>query len=169
MHGLEILHIKARYNRWMNDQLYTVCAEMSDDERKLDMDAFFGSIHGTLNHILLADRVWLGRLRGQPFKVAGLNQELYADFQALAREHRQTAADLEDLVLAMRPEHLDAPLTYTSLSVPQQKTHTRGFILLHLFNHQTHHRGQVTALISRLGHDFGVTDLIACPSLPPAL
>lgn len=167
MHGLDALQMQTRYNCWMTDQLYDVCAQMSDDERRLDVGAFFRSIHGTLNHILLADRVWLGRLRDTPFPVATLDQTLYADFQVLAHEHRQTAADIEGMVLGMTPDTLDEPLTYLSLSTPTQRTHTRGLILLHLFNHQTHHRGQVTAMVSALGHDFGVTDLIACPSLPP--
>lgn len=82
----------ARYNRWMNERLYECCAQLSDAQRKEDVGAFFKSIHSTLNHLLLADRVWLGRFRGEPFPARALNQELYADFDTLRRERRRTDA-----------------------------------------------------------------------------
>jgi uncharacterized damage-inducible protein DinB len=66
MDTLDSLKILAGYNRWMNDKLYALCGTLTDAERKLDRKAFFGSIHGTLNHLLLADRGWLSRFRGQP-------------------------------------------------------------------------------------------------------
>ncbi|WP_017523173.1 DinB family protein [Pusillimonas noertemannii] len=163
MTELAMLQTMAGYNRWMNERLYDVCAGMSDDERKRDMGAFFGSIHKTFNHILLADRVWLGRLAGHPFKVDSLDQELYADFGALARERAMADSELEDLVSKLNPRLLQESITYLSISQRQEATLPRGLILLHVFNHQTHHRGQITAIMSRLGHDFGVTDLIAFP------
>jgi len=163
MNELSMLQTMAGYNSWMNEKLYGVCAAMSDGERKQDMKAFFGSIHRTFNHILLADRVWLGRLAGRPFAVKSLDEELYADFQELARERKATDAEIQSTVAGLSPEHLKAPITYRSISSRQEMTRPRGLILLHLFNHQTHHRGQVTAIMSQLGHDFGVTDLMAFP------
>ncbi|TFL13603.1 damage-inducible protein DinB [Pusillimonas caeni] len=159
----DMLQVMAGYNRWMNERLYDVCAGMSDEERKRDMKAFFGSIHKTFNHILLADRVWLGRLAAQPFEVHSLDQELYADFQALARERAMTDSEIEDTVSNLSPERLKESITYRSISRRQEATLPCGLILLHMFNHQTHHRGQVTAIMSQLGRDFGVTDLIAFP------
>ena len=85
----------AAYNRWMNDKLYAACAELSDEERKLDRHSFFKSIHLTLNHILLADRVWFGRFIGKPIKVASLDQELYASFADLRAERGSTDQDIE--------------------------------------------------------------------------
>lgn len=151
----------ARYNRWMNEKLYETCARLSDDELKLDMKAFFGSIHGTLNHILLTDRVWLGRLTGQPFAVRSLDQELYAEFILLAQERRKTDDAIEHLVAGLSQAEMDDIIPYRSISLEKETSATRGFILLHLFNHQVHHRGQATTLISQLGHDVGVTDLMA--------
>ena len=77
----------AQYNAWMNDKLYAACAALSDDERKRDRGAFFGSIHATLNHLLVADSIWMGRFEGQPFAFKGLDQELHASFDEL-RTHR---------------------------------------------------------------------------------
>ncbi len=168
MNGLTMMKTMAGYNRWMNEKLYEVCASMPDEERKRDMKAFFGSVHQTLNHILLADRIWLSRLTGQPFAVTALNQELYAEFPELRRERGLTDAGLEAVVDANGPESLDELITYTSFTSQKEMTMSRGTILLHVFNHQTHHRGQVTTLMSQLGYDFGVTDLIAAPFARPA-
>src|SRR5687767_12328888 len=73
----------AQYNQWMNERLYECCARIPDEERKRDAGAFFKSIHGTLNHLLLGDRIWLGRFLGKPFAVTSLAQQLYADFDEL--------------------------------------------------------------------------------------
>lgn len=157
----------SRYNRWMNERLYEVCSRLSEDELRLDMKAFFRSIHGTLNHILLADKLWLGRLDGQPFTVNSLDQVLYMEFPLLAHARKQTDLDIEHLVRRLNLEDVDAPITYHSISENKQNTSTRGFALLHLFNHQTHHRGQITAMLAQLGHDYGTTDLMAMPSRKP--
>ncbi|MFT0533757.1 DinB family protein [Castellaniella hirudinis] len=153
----------ARYNRWMNEKLYDTCARLSDEELKLDMKAFFGSIHGTLNHILLADRVWLARLAGVPCAIRSLDQVLYTEFIPLAQARKTTDNDLDRMMAGLSREAMDERITYRPISQGKASSATRGFILLHLFNHQTHHRGQVTSLISQLGHDVGVTDLIALP------
>jgi uncharacterized damage-inducible protein DinB len=90
--------VLARYNRWMNEKFYAVAAELTDEERKQDRGAFFKSIHATLNHILLADRVWMGRFTGAvledgwmgPGGIRSLDQELYSDFEQLRRERTKT-------------------------------------------------------------------------------
>ncbi|MFA7578913.1 DinB family protein [Castellaniella sp.] len=153
----------AHYNQWMNDRLYQTCAKLSDDELHLDMKAFFGSIHATLNHIILSDRVWLGRLANQPFPVHSLSQQLFAEFPELARQRHLTDLAICRTISALQPADLDRAVTYRSISQGHETTRTLDAILLHLFNHQTHHRGQVTTLLAQLGHDMGVTDLIACP------
>ena len=101
-------HALARYNTWMNDRLYAVCTALPDAERRRDRGAFFRSIHGTLNHLLLTDRAWLGRFtgdralaesrdaEGRPISLTGrLDQELYADFDLLRRERTRTDAAIE--------------------------------------------------------------------------
>ena len=91
----EYLVTMCRYNAHMNGNVYELCATIPDAERKADRGAFFKSIHGILNHLLLADRVWLGRFIGVPFVVESLSQELDSDFETL-RAERQTT----DLALA---------------------------------------------------------------------
>ncbi len=85
----------ARYNRWMNEKLYACAAQLDDGARKADMGAFFKSIHGTLNHLLLADRVWMGRFVGPLFTPPSLAHELHADFGDLRRGRAKTGADLQ--------------------------------------------------------------------------
>lgn len=156
----------ARYNRWMNEKLYAVCAELSDEARKEDRRAPFTSIHGTLNHLLLADRVWLGRFTGAPFPARSLDQELYADFDELRRERVKTDDEIEAWVNGLTDEALAAPFRFTSMMNPQTFEGPLWFTVAHFFNHQTHHRGQLTTLLEQAGADFGVTDLLRLPDSP---
>ena len=153
----------ARYNRWMNGKLYDAAAQLDDAARKADLGAFFKSIHGTLNHLLLADRVWMGRFVGPTFVPQSLGQELYADFAELRRERERTDAAIETYVAGLDDEALRGVLRYTSISRPAPQEKPLGLALAHFFNHQTHHRGQVTTLLMQRGVDPGVTDLIAMP------
>jgi uncharacterized damage-inducible protein DinB len=166
MMSSECLNTLARYNAWMNDKLYAVAATLTDEERKRDCGAFFKSIHGTFNHLLVADRVWLSRFNGIPapegFMAPGiraLDQELYADFDELCRQRTLTDEELSAFVARLSQERLAAPLVFVrrghTLESPLWGT------LAHVFNHQTHHRGQVTTLLSQQGRDPGVTDLFA--------
>ena len=163
----------ARYNAWMNAKLYDKAAELSEAERRRDAGAFFRSIHGTLNHLLLTDRAWLWRLTGdariaesrdaagKPIAMTGrLDQELYADFEPLRRERVRTDADITAFAAALTPERLDAEITYRTTAGVEQR-HALWWAVSHFFNHQTHHRGQVTTLLRQAGVDPGVTDLIA--------
>ena len=163
MKHAEYFQTLARYNRWMNERLYAICAQMSEEERKLDRGAPFRSMHRTLNHLLLTDRAWLGRFHSQPFPVKSLDQELYADFEELRRERAITDAEISAWAAALSDEILDGDLTFTSISVPATHTKPMWLCALHLFNHQTHHRGQLTTLIEQAGYDCGVTDLGALP------
>jgi uncharacterized damage-inducible protein DinB len=153
----------ARYNQWMNQRLYAACATLTDAQRTQDLGAFFKSIHGTLNHVLLADRVWLGRFRGVPFAVRGLDEELYADFAALRAERARTDADFSAWVETLQPQDFTRDLEYTSISSSARMKKPLWLAVAHAFNHQTHHRGQVTTLLKQSGVDPGVTDLIAMP------
>ena len=160
---MAMLRLQAAHNRWMNEKLFAVCGRLADEERKRDMGAFFRSIHGTFNHLLLVDRLWLGRVRHAPFSIVSLDQELYADFAVLAREREKTDAGIAAFVTTLEPADLAEPVSYTSFLTKSGVTLPLGVILTHLFHHQTHHRGQITTLISQLGHDFGDTDLIYMP------
>jgi uncharacterized damage-inducible protein DinB len=167
MNTIELFRVQADYNRWMNERLYAVCAGIGDAERRRDLGAFFHSIHGTLNHILLADYIWLGRLKQRPFPAISLGQELYADFAELRARRAATDGELVDYVARLVPDDLSGVVRYTSVTSGKASALPLVVVLSHVFNHQTHHRGQVTALVSRLGHDVGVMDLIRLPGLEP--
>jgi uncharacterized damage-inducible protein DinB len=162
----EWLGASARYNRWMNNKLYQLAATLSDEERKRDRGAFFKSIHGTFNHLLLADRVWLARFKGINVAdeflgpgIRSLDQELYVDFGELRRERALTDDELSAWVLGLDNERLAAPLVYMRRGQRQQSP--LWWAVAHVFNHQTHHRGQITALLTQQGCDPGSTDLFA--------
>ena len=159
--------VLARYNRWMNDKVFAVSANLTDEQRKQNCGAFFKSIHGTLNHLLVADRVWMGRFIGAvlepdeigPGGIRSLNQELYEVFEELRQQRKQMDAEIEQWVATLRPEQLAAPLRYLRQGVMWD--FPLWWSVAHLFNHQTHHRGQVTTLLMQAGQDPGVTDLLA--------
>lgn len=165
MHDLALLRLMADHNHWMNQSLYGTVAALEDAARKHDRGAFFRSIHGTLNHILLADRIWLGRLTAVPFAFQSLDQELYADFAELRQAREATDAELRALVGGLAPAALAEPVVYWSGVKKAEMAMPRGLILLHLALHQTHHRGQITTVLHQMGVDVGITDL---PFMPGA-
>jgi uncharacterized damage-inducible protein DinB len=160
----------AQYNRWMNERLYAVCRELSDADRKQDRGAFFRSIHGTLNHGLLGDRLWLARFRHEGFTTTGLDEELYADFETLSRERGRTDDAIDAFVAGLEDQALAAPFRFRAVVVDREFTFELRFLVTHFFNHQTHHRGQLTTLLSQAGVEPGVTDLLWLPGaeLTPA-
>jgi uncharacterized damage-inducible protein DinB len=160
MDGPRAFRMLAGYNRWMNERLYALCAGLSDEERKRDRKAFFRSIHRTLNHILLADRSWLGRFTGTEFPIRSLDQELYADFEDLRRERAVTDAAIEEFCARLDEDRLAGAIEYGTLAGKRYR-HPLEPALVHFFHHQTHHRGQLTTLLSQLDIDPGATDVIA--------
>lgn len=163
----------AEYNFWMNGKVYDAAATLGEEDLHRDRGAFFGSIFGTLNHLVVADTIWLKRLAEIP-SLAPLKPELSALAPA-ATLNQQVETTLS--ALRSRREYLDGliirameefsgqdeafVLTYkrvTGLGEAMQKP--MWFVLSHIFNHQTHHRGQVTTLLSQAGLDIGVTDII---------
>ncbi len=163
MLALDTFRTMAQYNRWMNGRLYAVCAEIPDAERKRDRGAFFKSIHGTFNHLLLGDRLWLGRFLDRPFRADSLDQELYADFDELRAERERTDKDILDFSDSLDEEALARDFRVTTIVNPGDHVFPFRHVLLQFFNHQTHHRGQVTTLIKQAGYEPGVTDLMWLP------
>jgi len=159
----------ATYNAWMNERLYDLCAGLTDEARKRDMGAFFKSIHGTLNHLLLADRVWMGRFTGKPFAVRSLDQEIYADFAELRSQRSRTDGDITAWVASLDAKDFERDFSYTSIAKPQPRSAPLWLAITHFFNHQTHHRGQLTTLMKQLGIDPGVTDLIWMPDVTSSM
>ncbi|HET7768075.1 MAG TPA: DinB family protein [Chloroflexota bacterium] len=153
----------ARYNTWMNERLYACCARVPDADRREDVGAFFKSLHGTLNHLLVADRIWMGRFTGVPFAARSLDQELYAGFEELRAQREATDQDIERWAKALTDAELEGDITYMSLVDPAPRRYPMAFVVAHFFNHQAHHRGQLTTLLSQRGIDPGVTDLLWLP------
>ena len=163
----EYCRTMARYNRWMNERLYELCAGIPDDERRRDRGAFFRSIHGTLNHILYADLAFLSRFTGDPPEVPPLGVTLYERFEELREVRQRIDERLLEWSAGLSESWLAASFTYTSKVDGAERTLPTWILVAHLFNHQAHHRGQLTTLLSQMGHDPGVTDLPFMPGVAP--
>ena len=157
--------LMARYNQWMNGKLYAVCAQMTDEERRRDLGAFFRSVHSTLNHLLFGDRAWLGRFTGEHLELAPIGEDLFEDFAALRAERERMDERLLSWAGALDREWLASDFTYTSGIDRVTRTVPAWVLVTHLFNHQAHHRGQLTTLIKQLGYEPGVTDLPWMPGV----
>jgi len=163
MISVEYCQLLARYNRWMNERMYAAAATLSDEERKRDRRAVFGSIHRTLNHILWADRGWIGRFTGVPSTVAAFGADMFDDFDELTRERESTDTRILDWAGRLSPDWLAGSLEYRAASDGRLRRTPAWIAAAHLFQHAVHHRGQVTTLLKQAGCDPGVTDL---PYLP---
>ena len=157
--------IQAHYNAWMNERLYDTCAQLDENERKRPRGAFFGSIHGTLDHIVYADLAFLSRFTGDPPEVPALGVERHDRFEALRAERTFLDARISQWAGTLEPAWLEQPLTYVSKVDGRSRTLKRWVLVAHLFNHQIHHRGQVTTLLSQIGLDMGSTDLPFMPGV----
>jgi len=139
----------AAYNRWANARLYAAALDLSDQAYRLHIGVFFSSVHGTLNHVLLTDRIWLKRLTGEGDHPSRLNAILFEDRAELVR-----ARIVEDERLIRTVDSYDdaALASIHSYRTTSGMPHSQAVadILLHLFNHQTHHRGQAYACLSIL-------------------
>jgi uncharacterized damage-inducible protein DinB len=167
----------ARYNSWFNQRLYAACGKLDDAQRKLDRGAFFGSIHRTLNHLVVADQIWLKRFRqfGEEHGLATtpltnsvldlpldstLATVLFHDWPQLVAKREQLDAAIEQWLGDLSSTSLQFTMRYGNTK-GLQRAHPMWQALSHFFNHQTHHRGQVTAMLNQAGVDVGVTDMIA--------
>ena len=170
---LSQFRLMAQYNTWANDRLYALAASLTEEERQRNLGAFFQSVHGTLNHLLVGDRAWLGRFststphRFQTLQTAkrlvdySLRQILYADFAELRQERAETDEAIAAWMQELEPDMLLARMQYRNATRQIERDHALWFGLAHFFNHQTHHRSQATTLVHQLGKDYGTTDLLA--------
>lgn len=177
----EDIALLARYNESMNRKLYAAAARLTDEEVCAERGAFFGSILGTLNHLVAGDTIWLMRFALhpagfralEPLRAAPIPADLRKSYGDSLSELRTQRVRLDDMILALaealRPADLEQVLAYrNSRGLPFNKHF--GSLLLHFFNHQTHHRGQASTLLSQAGVDIGVTDLLVLiPDLEPPL
>jgi uncharacterized damage-inducible protein DinB len=140
-------HRLARYNAWANRRLYDACAQLSATDYKAARPSFFGSIHATLNHILVADRIWVARFENRSSDLKRLDEILYDDFAALRQAREAEDARILGLVGALDDDKLAETLRYRNMAGEAQER-PLVWTLAHFFNHQTHHRGQVHGLLS---------------------
>jgi len=144
--------VMTRFNAWANERLYRVVAGLSDVDYREDRKAYFGSIHNTLNHLLVGDRLWLARVEGTEHDIRTLDQILYENFAALREARRAEDARFIELVDSYTEARLSAPVTFRRMSAGSGEMSMRlDRILLTLINHQTHHRGQVHAMLTAGG------------------
>ncbi len=152
----------ARYNTWQNRNIYESATHLGDADRKAHRGAFFGSIHATLNHILWADQMWLWRFnaanRPAPKTIIdGLSQ--FESWDDLKAARISFDAKIEAWSTTLSESQLLGDLSWISGGTGQNMTTPRWLTIAHIFNHQTHHRGQVHALLTSSGIKPGLTDL----------
>ena len=142
----------ARYHARANDAVYDACAQLTDEQRRKDMGAFFGSIHNSLNHILVVDRLWTDRFVGAPnrgYKHRTIISEDFAELRGLQKEHDQRVINFTN---DMTKENIMSPLSWSMIDGTAMEVPHRVMVYTQLFNHGTHHRGQVHCLFRARGH-----------------
>lgn len=162
----------ARYNVWINNKLYAAAGQLSPQALSENRGAFFPSILVTLNHIAVADIIWLKRFAEHPActelrtaigdlqRPAALDQLLFDTLAPLQELRKRLDGHICDWVAALSEADLEYVLAYSNMKgVPAQRTYAG--LMLHFFNHQTHHRGQASTLLFQAGQDIGVSDLLA--------
>ena len=148
----------AVYNRLANRRLYDACARLKDEGRKRRRPAFFGSIHGTLNHLLIGDRIWLARFSGEEVPSTGLDAILYEDFAELGEAREREDVRIEQFIASIDKGFLNDSIRYENNEGRTLKDPV-DVLLPHFFNHQTHHRGQVHDMLSQTDVPPPVLDL----------
>jgi uncharacterized damage-inducible protein DinB len=153
--------IMARYNLWQNENLVDAASQLSDQDRRQERGAFFGSIQKTFSHLFWGDRIWLSRFKGTPLPGGGIADSLelisnWDDFvvQRLSFDHQ-----ILDWARNVHPDWFEGDLNWYSGVVGKQMSKPKSLISMHFFNHQTHHRGQIHAMLTAAGLKPGMTDL----------
>jgi uncharacterized damage-inducible protein DinB len=161
------VRMMAAYNAEMNRRLYAAAARLPEAERTRDRDAFWGSIHGTLSHLLWADRTWMARFAGWPKPAQSLRESatLEPDFVALRDAREAADRGIAAWAAALDAGWLAGELRWFSGAAQREMVRPCALLVTHFFNHQTHHRGQVHAMLTAAGEQTGDTDLILV--LPP--
>ena len=151
----------AAYNAEMNRRLYDASARIPDAKRREDRGAFWGSLHGTLSHLLWGDQAWMSRFDNWP-KPAVIQRQsatMVADFDDLSRQRVDADARISDWAGRVTEQWLADDLVWFSPSANRELRKPKGYLVAHFFNHQTHHRGQAHAIITACGEKTGDTDL----------
>jgi len=154
-----LLEMLAAYNAWANERLYAAAALLPEAQYRADGGAFFGSLHGTLNHILVGDRIWMHVFTGEGVKPASLDAILCDDLSSLAAARRTEDARIADYIGGLDEAALAGTVRYRTVRAPADIEQLLAPLLIHFFNHQTHHRGQAHSLLTRYGGEAPSLDL----------
>lgn len=166
MYDLQIFEKHGTYNTWMNEQILTACEDIPDAKRKEDLGAFFGSIHNTLIHILVSDRMRMHQFDpDNAFWTKSTSEEALTDWSVLCAERRAYDAEVARWLEGLRAGDLGREVETGSWVDEKQHAYPLWMLLMHTLNHQVHHRGQITTLMWQLGVDFGVTGFAWQPGL----
>src|SRR5271166_4509921 len=151
----------AAYNAEMNHRLYGAAARLPDEQRRLPRGAFWGSIHGTLTHILWGDRQWMSRFDNWPKPTVAIKQSagMIDDFNVLRAEREKADTEISRWAAKVDDAWLAEDLTWFSGAANREVRAPLRLLVTHFFNHQTHHRGQAHAMLTAAGQETGDTDL----------
>lgn len=147
------------HNEWQNGVTFDLCEEIGEEVRREDRGMFFGSIHHTLDHVLMVDRAILTYLNSDTPPPSSYSDMIWPDWQELMSVRKRTDADLKGFAESWELEWLAGEADVRSPRMPGAKSIPRWLLVVQMFNHQTHHRSQVTAELHRLGLDYGSTDI----------
>lgn len=150
----------AEYNRWANRRVYAAASRLTDAQYRADRGAFFHSVHGTLNHLLVTDRIWMGRLTGETEAPTPLDTILHDSLSELALARAQEDDRICSFAASLDPARISAPFRYVRGLTGETFEAGLGPTLDHVFNHQTHHRGQVHAMLTGLVGEAPELDLL---------
>lgn len=152
--------LMARFNQWANERLWGSVARLPEAEYRADKGLFFGSVHRTLNHILVVDRLWTRRIDGDPHGITALDTELYGSLAELGSARAEEDRRLIRQVDGLDADRLKRFVRYRWISEPGEGETRCDHILITLFNHQTHHRGQVHAALTQCGIEPPPLDVV---------
>lgn len=155
-----IFEMLAAYNAWANEGLYGAAKKLPNGAYRTDLGAFFGSIHGTVSHILLGDRIWMHVFTGKGVKPTQLDAILYDDFEALLDARRAEDARIVAYVAGLTEKDLAGVVRYSTIRHPANIEQYLAPLLIHFFNHQTHHRGQAHCLLTNVTGEAPALDLV---------
>jgi uncharacterized damage-inducible protein DinB len=163
---VDYVRTMARYNAWQNGAIYGVAGGLSDKERRMDRGAFFGSIHATLSHLVWADTIWMSRFGDIDPPPGGIetSANYYSDWDRMATARADLDAVIRDWAQKVDPDWLTGELTWYSTVSGGMTTRSTALLVAHFFNHQTHHRGQVHAMLTAAGAKTEMTDLGFMPA-----
>lgn len=161
MIGVDYVRRMALYNRWQNENLYGAANGLTDEERQCERGAFFGSIHGTMCHLLWADQTGLSRFCDTPMTELAVE---HRNWMSLKGRRRDFDEEIVGWAEGLGSDWLAGTLTYFSPSLGHQTSQPRWLFVSHFFNHQTHHRGQIHCMLTQAGRRPADTDLPMMPS-----